>query len=284
MSETTRPARWTEYMALESVLPNPANPKAHDHEQIDASVGRFGYIESITLDERTGCLISGHGRRETLIAMRDRGETAPEGVMVRDSDGAWLVPVARGWASRTDTEALAALVALNRLTEVGGWEETALLDLLDQVSAIGDDAFAGVGFSEDDLDDLRVRLEEIASAEPPTFQGETSDGGEKTDGGFEDNTKVTPSLKEYAANYAEQGRRLIVLECSIEEYPAVTAGLRALREARGVDNNTEAIAGLLAEMFPDAVAEPAAGAEEDALRALGLDSIDPAATLDKEPV
>lgn len=159
MSETTRPARWTEYMALESVLPNPANPKAHDHEQIDASVGRFGYIESITLDERTGCLISGHGRRETLIAMRDRGETAPEGVTVRDSDGAWLVPVARGWASRTDTEALAALVALNRLTEVGGWEETALLDLLDQVSAAGgDDALLGVGYDEAAIEGLRQYL------------------------------------------------------------------------------------------------------------------------------
>lgn len=192
MSETTRPARWTEYMALESVLPNPANPKAHDHEQIDASVGRFGYIESITLDERTGCLISGHGRRETLIAMRDRGETAPEGVTVRASDGAWLVPVARGWASRTDTEALAALVALNRLTEVGGWEETALLDLLDQVSAAGgDDALLGVGYDESAIEGLRQYLDGLSTIEgfltPVTSDGPEirDEGGTASEGDFE---------------------------------------------------------------------------------------------------
>lgn len=272
-----RPDRWTDYLPLEQLLPNPANPKAHDNALIDASVGRFGYIESITLDERTGCLISGHGRREALIAMHARGESAPDGVRVRESDGAWVVPVARGWASRTDTEALAALVALNRTTEAGGWEETALLDLLDQVSALGEEAFAGVGFSEDDLDDLRVRLEEMASAD--ILGGESGE-----EDGFEDNTKETPGLKEYAANYAEQGKRLIVLEFSIEEYPAVTARLKALRAERSVDNNPEAIAGLLSEMFPDAVAEPLADAEEDALRALGLDNTDPAATLDREPV
>ena len=277
-AETTpvRPERWTDYLPLEQLLPNPANPKGHDTDLIDASVGRFGYIEPITLDERTGCLISGHGRRETLMAMRDRGETAPEGVRVRDSDGAWLVPVARGWASHTDTEAMAALVALNRTTEAGGWEDSALLDLLEQVSAIGDEAFAGVGFSEDDLDDLRARLEEVAAA-PVEFGTEPN-----PDEGFEDNTVKTPSLKEYAANYAEQGKRLIVLEYTVAEYPAVTARLKALREQRDVDSNTEAVAGLLGEMFPEVSAAPSGDAEEDALRALGLDSGDPAATLDKD--
>lgn len=157
---TDTPARWTEYMPLADLRPNPANPKGHDTDLIDASVGRFGYIEPITLDERTGYLISGHGRRETMLAMHERGESVPEGVQVSD-DGAWLVPVARGWSSRTDTEASAALIALNRTTEAGGWEDAALLDLLDQVSALGDEAFVGVGFNERDLDDLRALSERL---------------------------------------------------------------------------------------------------------------------------
>ena len=100
--------------------------------------------------------------------------------------------------------------------------------------------------------------------------------------GFEGNTQETPGLKEHAATYAEQGRRLIVLDYTVDEYPQVTARLKALREARGVDNNAEALAGWLAETFPDAVPESAADAQEDALRALGMDNSDPAATLDKD--
>lgn len=218
MSAETRPARWTEYMALESLLPNPANPKAHDNDLIDASIGRFGYVEPITLDERTGCLISGHGRRETLIAMRERGESVPEGVTVRDGDGAWLVPVARGWASRTDTEALAALVALNRTTEVGGWEEKALLDLLDQVTEMGgDDALLGVGYDEVAIAGLRSFLEGMDVIE--LFQSGSGESGE--DDGSEGSGEPADEVLTLSPGTKEL--RVIVLEERFEEAHAALA-------------------------------------------------------------
>jgi hypothetical protein len=158
MSVETAPRR-TEYIPLDHLIADPANPKSHSTETIDASIGRFGVIDQIVRDDRTGYIISGHGRHETLTAMRDRGETAPDGVRV-DAGGHWLVPVVVGWASRTDAEARAALIALNRTTELGGWVDDELLGLLDDLSNTS--TLDGVGYGDDDIEALRTRLAEEA--------------------------------------------------------------------------------------------------------------------------
>lgn len=142
---------------------NPQNPKAHALGTIDASVSRFGYVEPVVLDERTGRIVSGHGRTQTLADMHARGETPPEGIE-RDKTGGWLVPVVRGWASATDAEANAALISLNRSTEMGGWDDTALLELLHTLEDV-EDGFAGVGFDMIDLDNLQVRLDSMAEVD-----------------------------------------------------------------------------------------------------------------------
>jgi hypothetical protein len=146
-------ARRTEYMDLEELAEDPANPKDHDLPLLGSSVGRFGFIEPLVLDERTGYLISGHGRRESLLAMRDRGEAPPDGLTTDDA-GRWLAPVTRGWSSRSDAEAHAALAALNRIGEKGGWNDGDLLVLLDDVAST-DAGLVGVGFNDTDLAVLR---------------------------------------------------------------------------------------------------------------------------------
>lgn len=149
--------RRVEFRPISSIKVNPRNPKAHADELIDGSIGRFGLLDLITLDERTDQIVSGHGRLDALLARRDRGESPPEGIRL-DADGEWLVPVVAGWASRTDTEATAALIALNRTTELGGWVDETLLGLLDELAAEGDGALTVTGFTEDDFHDLRARL------------------------------------------------------------------------------------------------------------------------------
>lgn len=144
--------RRVEYLPLSDLQPDPRNPKAHDQETIDASIGRFGVLDLIVRDERTGFIVSGHGRQKALTGMESRGESAPEGVRVAE-DGSWLVPVVVGWASRTDAEAGAALIALNRTTELGGWVDDALLDLLDDLSDM-EDGLIGIGFTEEDREAL----------------------------------------------------------------------------------------------------------------------------------
>ena len=177
MTVETAPRR-TEYLPLDHLTPDGANPKDHDLAVIDASIGRFGMIDQIVRDDRTGKIISGHGRHATLTAMRDRGEAPPEGVRV-DAGGHWLIPVIVGWASRTDSEARAALIALNRTTELGGWVDDELLALLDDLTAEGDHGLIGVGYGEDDIDALRQRL--VADALVDKFtarQGEEGADGD----------------------------------------------------------------------------------------------------------
>lgn len=149
--------RRIEYVPLSQLVPDEANPKAHDLALIGSSVGRFGYVEPIVEDGRTGKLISGHGRTATLQAMADRGETAPDGVTV-DQDGNWLVPVAKGWSSRSDNEARAALISMNRTGEVGGWVDNSLLELLEELSEDQETGLEGVGFSDKEFLDLQNRL------------------------------------------------------------------------------------------------------------------------------
>lgn len=252
MTETA--PRRTEYIPLDHLLADPANPKSHSVETIDASIGRFGVIDQIVRDDRTGYIISGHGRHETLTAMRNRGETAPDGVRV-DASGHWLVPVVVGWASRTDAEARAALIALNRSTELGGWVDDALLDLLD-----GLDDYEGVGFTETDTDDLRARLEELAEEPAPKVTKK-------------DDVPTTKDADEFAA----EGRRLVILDYSVAEYPVIQARLRALRERYGVDNNAAAMQIWLAVEFPDvapADAEPDLADVDPISEALGVETFD----------
>jgi DNA modification methylase len=156
---TSTEGRRIDHLPLEEIKGNPVNPKDHRLDVIDQSVGRFGYVEPLVLDERTGMLISGHGRAETLRTMQSRGEVPPEGVRV-DEEGNWMIPVVRGWASRSDLEAGAALIALNRTTELGGWVDESLLDLLDDLSDI-DGGLDGVGFDLSELEELRLALGEL---------------------------------------------------------------------------------------------------------------------------
>lgn len=161
--------RQVSYLPLDSLRHNPRNPKDHALDTIDRSISRFGVLDLLVLDERTGYLISGHGRHKALAAMQARGEDPPEGVRL-DASGRWLAPVITGWASRSDSEAHAALIALNRTTELGGWVDDALLDLLDDLDALDDGSLETTGFTGDDLAALRDKL--AALGDPGTGEDE----------------------------------------------------------------------------------------------------------------
>lgn len=146
---------------IDAITPHPSNPKAHDLDSLAASIARFGFVEPVVVDQRTGLNVSGHGRVKALTVLRDSGADAPDGITVRK--GAWLAPVFVGWSSADDTEAEAALIALNRVGESGGWDHDALLTLLERLQGV-DGGLAGVGYGAADIDALRGRLSEI---DPP---------------------------------------------------------------------------------------------------------------------
>lgn len=175
MSTAPVTARHIEWRQLDSLTGDPRNPKGHSLETIDDSMDRFGVVDIITEDGRTGFIISGHGRAQVLRDRRAAGEQPPEGVTT-DEWGNWVVPVVVGWSSSNDAEAAAALISMNRTTELGGWVDQPLLDLLDEIAATPDQ-FDGVGFSETDLDDLRAQLEEQPAPDPDTDDDDGAGAG-----------------------------------------------------------------------------------------------------------
>ena len=162
--------RWIDYQPISDVKGAERNPKQHSPE-LGSAIDRFGFADGVILDERTGRLVAGHGRLERLKLMQEEGQDAPDGIRVLK--GKWLLPVQRGWSSRSDKEAEAFLVAHNRLTEAGGWDDRALFELLEQFE--GDD-LAGLGVDETYLGELQERVDELNEEDLP--EGEDTGGGE----------------------------------------------------------------------------------------------------------
>lgn len=155
-------SRRIEYLSIAELRENPANPKLHTAD-IGTSIERFGYVEPVIVDERTGLLVAGHGRKEALLELetkareaKARGERVelPDGIRVKG--GNWLVPVVRGWSSANDAEASAMLVASNRLVEQGGWDDPSLAVLLDELAK--GPGLDGVGFTSSEVDALLIAV------------------------------------------------------------------------------------------------------------------------------
>lgn len=123
-----------EYARLSGLVEAPRNPKRHNVPVLMASLARFGFVAPLIVDDATGQLVVGHGRLEALRAAREAGSAPPDQVHV-DADGEWLVPTVRGVSFANEREAEAYLVADNRLTILGGWDESELAATLEQLSA-----------------------------------------------------------------------------------------------------------------------------------------------------
>lgn len=146
----SEPGLRVEYLDLATVLRAPRNPKQHDLGVIQASLDRFGFVSPILMDDATGRLVAGHGRLDALQQRKASGGSPPARVRV-DGDR-WLVPVIRGLAFSSPTEAESYLVADNQLTLLGGWDEHALAGLLSDLAT--QQALDGTGFDAEDVDRL----------------------------------------------------------------------------------------------------------------------------------
>ncbi len=128
----TEPAELAvEWVAIDAVYPNPANPRVNDAAvgPVSHSLRRFGWQQPIVAKE-SGEVVAGHTR---LRAAKQLG-------MDR-------VPVLRFHGS--DIDAVAFGIADNRTATFAEWDEPALAKLLAQLQA--EDALDGVGFSVEEI-------------------------------------------------------------------------------------------------------------------------------------
>ena len=127
---------------LDSLHLDPANAREHGPENLDAIVGslkRFGQAEPIVVQSSTGRVIGGNGR---LVAMKKLAWTDCD-VVELDVD---------------DLTATALGIALNRTSDLAGWDEETLAKLLQELRT--EDALDGVGYSEEDIDALLADIED----------------------------------------------------------------------------------------------------------------------------
>jgi len=150
--QEAQPGVKIEYMLLEDLVPAARNAKLHDLPSLKDSFRRFGFVQVPALNERTGRMVAGHGRKEALLEMQAAGEPAPKRVQV--IDGKWFIPVLRGVSFETDEEAEAYVLADNRITIIAGNDDSILLPMLESIAA-SPSGLTGVGFSNEFLDDLR---------------------------------------------------------------------------------------------------------------------------------
>ncbi len=152
-----------EYVPLAELQRAPRNPKEHDLGAIHQSINRRGFVMPILLDERTGRIVAGHGRLETLIQKKQSGENPPARIQKTPS-GDWAVPVIRGIQFKDDLDAEAYLVADNQTTILGGWNVPELTTLLTDLK--GADLLEGVGFTAEDLAEFMADIAADGSADP----------------------------------------------------------------------------------------------------------------------
>ena len=180
---------------LGDLKPAKRNAKLHALDRIKAAISEHGFVDPPIVDDRTHRLVGGHGRLEALAALRADGDGVPDGLH-QDYDGEWLVPVVRGWSSTDDAEADQVNLALNRLSELGGWDDRALSAILEDLTASSPQALDLLGYSDADLEGLlkfatdgsdpdRVNLADpalVPNPDAPLVGGEHEDGGLTGDG------------------------------------------------------------------------------------------------------
>lgn len=146
------------------------NPRRHDLESISQSLERFGYVQTLVIDDTSGMIVAGHGVLASLILTQREGLPPPERVLTPPGED-WRIPVVH--VTLPEGEAKPYSLADTRTRELGGWNDAMLLRALQELSE-NDHGLDGTGFTPDDVSVLIAK----ASAEMPASFLEIPEAGE----------------------------------------------------------------------------------------------------------
>jgi len=144
---------------LDLLEDDPANPRAHPRENVDAikaSLGRFGQVLPILVRDSDCRIVAGNG---TVAAMRELGWTECK-VAIYDGD---------------DAECRALSIALNRTAELADWHEDNLAAGIAELRAGGFEALGALGFGAN-LEQLTSQFRHVE------FDARIGDDGKPEDG------------------------------------------------------------------------------------------------------
>src|SRR5580704_16693232 len=148
------------YLRTTSLKPDPRNPRVHSDKQvrqIAKSIESFGFNVPLLIDDEQK-VIAGHGR---LLAARSLG---------------WeTVPVIR-LSHLTESQRMAFLIADNKLTENGSWDERMLGEQLKILSELElDFDLETIGFEVPEIELLIDGLNTVPEVDPDDRLPELSD-------------------------------------------------------------------------------------------------------------
>lgn len=153
--------KFYKYIDIYEVQQADRNAKDHDIGTLTESMIRFGYTQPILIDKKTKKLLAGHGRIKALKTLKERKYDAPKNIFVDDDK--WLVPC-HEVDMENEGEAEAYLIADNRLTELGGWNDELLLESLHSILK-DTGSLDGTGWDLEDMDDILKTMEEPITQE-----------------------------------------------------------------------------------------------------------------------
>jgi DNA modification methylase len=146
-----------EQVAIDSLRPDPANPRRISEEELDAltrSIRAWGFVEPVVARREDALVVGGHQR---LVAARRAGLTS--------------VPVV--WLDISAQQAHLLGLALNRIS--GDWDEQLLARLLADLKAAPEIDLSLTGFGNDEVKDLMRALAAAEKADrPDTFDLEAA--------------------------------------------------------------------------------------------------------------
>lgn len=205
---------WKGIPALEALVipivelkPHPRNPRRHDHQAIAASLNRFGQQRPV-LCLPDGTIVAGHGT--TVAASELLGWT---GIAAVRSD-------------LDDADIEGYLLADNRTSDLGYYEQSVLADILKDAMEKGQ--LEGTGYTADDADDLLAELGRMADAERQATQAAHS----------EDPDEIA---RREALRQAGAVMREVVLMLSEEQYEKFGTAVRILRREYGTEGVIETV-------------------------------------------
>ena len=138
---------------IESLAPWPGNPRQGDTGAIAASLARFGQQKPIVAQAGSGLIVAGNHlwRAAPMVGEME--------LALGFGSGEGWTHVAAVMSDLSNEEALGYLVADNRTSELGTYDDEALATVLTQLASAG--LLAGTGYDGDDVDNLLASLSPV---------------------------------------------------------------------------------------------------------------------------